>query len=102
VIAATVASAIEKKELPRLAPGTMAYMMSKQQYLNDDGKSWHPHVMFFASGEAEKSWGANLPDSPVLAAYDHEQQMTTFFVLASKWSDGTPGLPMSTRPQGGF
>ena len=69
-IAAAIASALEKKELPPLAPGTMVYMMSKQQYLNDSGKSWHPHVMFFASGDAEKSWGANLPGSPVMAAYD--------------------------------
>src|SRR5271155_2165763 len=45
-IAAAIASALEKKELPPLAPGTMVYMMSKQQYLNDQGRSWHPHVMF--------------------------------------------------------
>src|SRR5208283_4624847 len=72
-IAAAIASALDKKELPPLAPETLVYMMSKQQYLNDDGKSWHPHVMFYASGDAGKSWGANLPGSPVMAAYDHEQ-----------------------------
>ena len=94
-IASAVAAAIEKKELPELAPGTMVYMMSKQQYLNDDGMSWHPYVMFFVSGDAEKSWGANLPGSPVMAAYDPEQRVTTFFVLTSKWSDGTPGPPMT-------
>jgi hypothetical protein len=94
-IAAAIASALEKKELPALAPGTMVYMMSKQQYLNDTGKSWHPHVMFYASGDAEKSWGANLPGSPVMAAYDSEQRVTTFFVLTGEWSDGTPGPPMS-------
>jgi hypothetical protein len=94
-IASAVAAAIEKKELPALAPGTMVYMMSKQQYLNDDGMSWHPHVMFFVSGDAEKSWGANLPGSPVMAAYDPEQRATTFFVLADKWSDGTPGPPIT-------
>jgi len=93
-IAAAMASALDKKELPPLAPGTMVYMMSKQQYLNDGGKSWHPHVMFYVSGDAEKSWGANLPGSPVMSAYDHEQRVTTFFVLASEWSDGTPGPPM--------
>ena len=92
-IALAVATAIEKKELPALAPGTMVYMMSKQQYLNDDGMSWYPHVMFFVSGDAEKSWGANLPGSPVMAAYDPEQRVTTFFVLTAKWSDGTPGPP---------
>lgn len=94
-IAAAIASALDKKELPPLAPETIVYMMSKQQYLNDDGKSWHPHVMFYASGDAQKSWGANLPGSPVMAAYDPEQRVTTFFVLTGEWSDGTPGPPMS-------
>ena len=94
-IAAAIASALDKKELPPLAPETIVYMMSKQQYLNDVGKSWHPHVMFYASGDAGKSWGANLPGSPVMAAYDPEQRVTTFFVLTGEWSDGTPGPPMS-------
>jgi hypothetical protein len=91
-IVADLASAVEKKDW--LAPGTMVYMMSKHQYLNDEGVSWHPHVMFFAAGDAQKSWGANLPGSPVLAAYDPEQHMTTFFVVSSQWSDGTPGPPI--------
>jgi hypothetical protein len=94
-IAAALASAVEKKELPELAPGTMVYMMSKQQYLNDGDMSWHPHLMFFASGDARKSWGANLPGSPVMAAYDPEQRVTTFFVLADQWSGGTPGPSMT-------
>jgi hypothetical protein len=94
-IATAITSAQDKKELPPLAPETMVYMMSKRQYLNDDGKSWHPHVMFYAAGDAQKSWGANMPGSPVMAAYDHEQQVTTFFVVASEWSDGSPGPPMS-------
>jgi len=92
-IAAAMASALDGKELPQLAPGTMVYMMSKEQYLNDGGKNWHPHVMFYVSGDAEKSWGANLPGSPVMSVYDPEQRVTTFFVLADKWSDGTPGPP---------
>ena len=89
-ILAAVTSALDTKSLPALAPGAMAYMMAKQQYLNDIGKSWHPHVMFFVSGDAVKSWGANLTGSPVLAANDPEQRMTTFMVLAGMWSDGTP------------
>ncbi len=95
-IHAAVTSALETKELPALAAGSMAYMMAKQQYLNDDGKSWHPHVMFYVSGDAGKSWGANLPGSPVLAANDPEQRITTFMVLAGTWSDGTPG-PSTTH-----
>jgi hypothetical protein len=89
------ASALDKKELPALEPGAMCYMLSKQQYLNDDGKSWHPHVMFFVAGNAEKSWGANLPGSPVMASDDPEERVTIFMVLAGKWSDGTPAQQAS-------
>jgi hypothetical protein len=91
ILAATT-SALDKKELPALAPGAMVYMMSKQQYLQDDGMSWHPHLMFFVSGQAGKSWGANLPGSPVIAANDPEERVTVFMVLVGTWSDGTPGL----------
>ena len=89
-VLAAVTSALDRKELPALAPGAMAYMMAKQQYLNDNGKSWHPHVMFFVSGDAVKSWGANLAGSPVIAAKDPEQRVTTFMVLVGTWPDGTP------------
>jgi hypothetical protein len=82
-------SALDRKELPPLEAGAMAYMMSKQQYLGDNDMSWHPHVMFFAAGDATRSWGADLPDSPVIAANDPEERVTILFVLAEKWSDGT-------------
>jgi hypothetical protein len=88
IIQAT-ASALDKKELPALEPGAMCYMMSKQQYLNDGATSWHPHLMFFVSGDEAKSWGANLPGSPVIAVNDPEEQATIFLVLVGKWSDGT-------------
>lgn len=88
-ITAATASALDKKELPALEPGAMCYMLSKQQYLNDRGKSWHPHLMFVVSGDAAKSWGADLPGSPVIAAHDPEERATIFMVLVSKWSDGT-------------
>ena len=90
-ILAATKSALETKELPALAPGAMCYMMGKQQYLNDDGMNWHPHVMFFVSGDASKSWGANLAGSPVIAGRDPEARMTVFMVLVGTWSDGTPG-----------
>ena len=90
-IVEATASALDKKELPALEPGAMCYMMSKQQYLNDRGKSWHPHLMFFVPGDAAKSWGANLPGSPVIAANDPEERVTIFMVLVGKWSDGHAG-----------
>ncbi|MGC2162313.1 MAG: hypothetical protein WA634_10415 [Silvibacterium sp.] len=89
-IVKATASALDRKKLPALEPGAMCYMLSKQQYLNDDGRNWHPHLMFYVSGNAAKSWGANLPDSPVLAADDPEERVTIFMVLVGHWSDGTP------------
>lgn len=88
-IARAIATALDKKELPALEPGAMAYMMSKQQYLNDLGKSWHPHVMFYSPGDMTKSWAADASHSPVKLAIDAEERVTILFVLADKWSDGT-------------
>jgi hypothetical protein len=88
-IAQAIATALDRKELPALEPGAMAYMMSKQQYLNDRGKSWHPHVMFYSPGDMTKSWAADDPNSPVRLAVDPEERVTVLFVLADKWSDGS-------------
>jgi hypothetical protein len=88
-IARAIATALDKKELPALEPGAMAYMMSKQQYLNDRDKSWHSHAMFFSPGDMTKSWAADDPNSPVLVANDPEERVTILFLVADKWSDGT-------------
>ena len=93
-IAKATALALDRKELPAIEPGAMCYMMSKQQYLGDRDKHWHPHLMFFVSGDAAKSWGANLPGSPVLAADDPEERVTIMMVPVGTWSDGTPAPPM--------
>ncbi len=89
-IVQATALAMDKKELLPLEPGAMCYMLSKDQYLNDEGKSWHPHLMFLVSGDAAKSWGANMPGSPVIAANDPEEGATIFMVWVAEWSDGTP------------
>jgi hypothetical protein len=90
-ILAATSAALDSKELPPLEPGSMCYMMSKQQYLNDGAISWHPHLMVFVSGDAEKSWGANGDGSPIIAANDPEERVTIMMVPVWKWSDGTPG-----------
>jgi len=97
-IAQAIAAALDKKELPALEPGAMAYMMSKQQYLNDRDKAWHSHAMFFSPGDMTKSWAADDPNSPVIVANDLEERVTILFVLADKWSDGTAAqsnMPLS-------
>jgi hypothetical protein len=88
------ASALDKRKLPALESGAMCYMLSKQQYLGDNDKSWHPHLMFFSPGNAAKSWGGNLPGSPVIAVDDPEERATIFMVWVGKWSDGTPAPPI--------
>jgi len=93
-ILAATASALDQKELPALEPGAMSYMMSKQQYLNDRGAAWHPHLMFFVSGDAAKSWGADVEGSPIIAANDPEERVTIMMVPVWKWSDGTPASPV--------
>lgn len=90
-IAAAIPSAFGTKELPPLEPGAMCYMMSKQQYLGDRDRSWHPHLMFFVSGDVAKSWGADVAGSPVIAANDPEERATIFMVVVGHWSDGTEG-----------
>ena len=94
VLAATSA-ALDKKELPPLEPGAMCYMMSKDQYLNDTGKSWHPHLMFFVAGDSAKSWGADEAGSPIMSGNDPEERVTIMMVVVGKWSDGTPAPAMA-------
>ncbi len=89
-IARVIAAAIDNKKLPPLAPGAMCYMMSKQQYLGDEPKRWHPHLMFFVAGDAAKSWGADAPGSPLLATNVPEERVTIFMMRVEHWSDGTP------------
>lgn len=73
-------------------PGAMCYMMSKQGYLSDGDGHWHSHLMFFLAHTAGAAWGADLDGSPIFAAQDNLQPVTTFFILVPKWSDGTPAV----------
>jgi hypothetical protein len=94
-IARAITTALDKKEIPALEPGAMAYMMSKQQYLNDRDTGWHPHAMFYYSGDMTKDWAADDPNSPVMVGPDPQERVTILFVMADKWSDGTaaPSMP---------
>jgi hypothetical protein len=89
-IAQAINAAFDSKQLPLPEPGAMCYMTSRQQYLNDGAKNWHPHLMWFVPGDAAVAWGANLPNSPIIAANDPENRETIFMVMVSTWSDGTP------------
>jgi hypothetical protein len=64
-------------------------MMSKQGYLNDQGRNWHPHVMIFTPLTKDEAWGANLDGSPVFAVNDTMDRFTIFMIPVAHWSDGT-------------
>ena len=96
-ILARMKESIAKKEFSPPEIGSMSYMMSKSQYLNDKSPHWHPHLMFYMPGEMNGSaWGANLPAGS--AVYGGGEDMpgggrmpwTLFFVPVPSWSDGTP------------
>jgi hypothetical protein len=85
----SIKAGLDKKELPTPEVGAMAYMLSKEQYLGDSGKHWHPHLMFFLPQTDTATWGADLKGSPIFGASDPDDQLTIFFVPVAKWSDGT-------------
>ncbi|HUA09028.1 MAG TPA: hypothetical protein VMA98_07105 [Candidatus Acidoferrales bacterium] len=96
-IGVALASAFDSRTLAPIAPGAMCYMMSPQQYLNDDGKRWHPHVMIFMPGTTPASWGENLTASPVVAAHDAQERLTIFMIPVTRWSDGTLAPPFPSH-----
>ena len=91
-IARELRAAWERKELPALEPNAMCYMMSKEQYLGDGGGRWHPHMMWYVPGDAAKSWVADLPGVPAMAANAPEDRMTIFMVVVDRWSDGSAAV----------
>ena len=94
-IGQAVTSALDKNELPLPEPGAMCYMLSKQQYLSDSGKNWHPHLMWFVPGDVGTSWGGGRPGSPIIAVTDPEDRLTIIMVWVGTWSDGTPAPPVA-------
>jgi hypothetical protein len=82
-----------KQGLPPLEPGAMAYMMSKDQYLSDEGHhNLMAHLMFYTPLMDGAVWGADLPKSPVMLNPQFSgapEPINVFMVPAGWWSDGT-------------
>jgi len=100
-ILSALKAAFEKKQLPELEDGAMAFMMSKSAYLFDAGDHNGPHVMIYTSLQDGKDWGAWASGSPVfsgpywfLSSKGPSQAkglppLLVFAVAVAKWSDGT-------------
>lgn len=89
-IAAGVEAAFRQQKLPAMEPGGICYMLSKQGYLDDQARNWHPHLMLPVPLGAAKAWGANLAGSPVLASDDAADRLTLVLIPVAHWSDGSP------------
>lgn len=84
-------------KLPALEPGALTFMMSKQQYLNDDAHAWMPHLMFYFPRSEAAAWGADLDGSPTMLNPQFQrsaEQISVLMVPAPHWSDGTPAPKM--------
>jgi hypothetical protein len=82
-----------KEKLPPLEPGAMSYMMSKDQYLSDDGHHhWVAHLMIYTPLADSAVWGADLPHSPVMLNpqfHGDPEPIDVFMIPVGTWSDGT-------------
>jgi hypothetical protein len=92
---------ITSMALPTPEPGSMSYMLSKQQQLGEGAGHWYPHVMFhvpksYGAG-AGKIWGADVSGSPVVFDTTHRlvpEPQTILMVVVPQWSDGTAAPAM--------
>lgn len=84
-----IKASIDSGDLPVPDAGSMSYMLSKDTYLSNRDGHWLPHLMFYLSDTDLKSWGAGLPESPIIGFRHPEEHSTTFLVPVGKWSDGT-------------
>ena len=92
---------ISAMPLPTPEPGSMSYMLSKEQNLGEEAGSWRPHLMFhlpksYSAGDGAK-WGADLPGSPIVFDNEHHvspEPQTILMIPVSKWSDGTAAPKM--------
>lgn len=89
-------AAIAAKQLPLPENGSVGYMMSKEQYIDDHVKAWYSHVMVYTplalGANSGESWGADRVGSPVVYDTSHRltpQPWALFFIPVAHWSDGS-------------
>jgi len=93
-IATKAQAAYANRQFTDPAPGSFAFMMSKQGYLNDEVKGpWHSHVMPFIAYDQVATWAAGLDGSPIVApplSTFRPYEPLTIFIPVHRWSDGSP------------
>ena len=58
--------------------------------------------MFFVPATEASVWGANFRGGPIFSTTSDVEPITTFFVLAPRWSDGSlgPYVPVTAAATG--
>ncbi len=87
--------AYDSKQLPRLEPGSMSYMMSKLAYLTANGGNL-AHVMIYTPHADPATWGDGVPNSPLMLnpQFKGAEPIDVWVISVGKWSDGTPAPVM--------
>jgi hypothetical protein len=96
-MSAAIKDGIAKHKLPHLEAGAMTYMMSKQQFLNDNAHNWMPHLMFYFPRAPAANWGADLVGVPTMLNPQFQESpeaISVIMVPVKHWSDGTPAPAM--------
>lgn len=83
------------------ATGSMVFMLSPEQHLNDgDHPHWMPHVMFFYDKAMPAlTMGVDTVTNTVIdgSAGDPDAPFLLVFLPVRRWSDGTLALPMNGK-----
>lgn len=88
-----IKAAYARKELPLPEPGSMCYMLSKEQNFGPQFGHADPHLMFWYAQDQHITWGAEYGGSPIDVHEDTPYPTTTFIISVDRWSDGTPYTP---------
>jgi hypothetical protein len=90
------------RELLPPANGSMAYMLSPEQVLDENGLRGLPHLMFFYDkSQPASTWGADASGSPVGhdSAGDAHAPFLTLFIPVRRWSNGAEAAaPSAAHP----
>ena len=87
-----VSAIVETKRFVYPERAAMCYMMAKGGYLNDMGKHWLPHLMFYLPRTDAPVLGGNLPGSPMLVRQGNPEPETVYLIPVREWSDGSPAV----------
>ena len=97
-MSAAIKDGIEKHTLPPLEVYVLTFMMSKQQFLNDDAHNWMPHLMFYFPRAAAPSGARDSVYAPTMLNPQFQESPEAIQRHHGVWQRiglmGTPALTM--------